>query len=660
MPRDLPLSNGRLLINFDLDYRIRDIYFPWIGQENHTLGNEFRFGVWVDGSFSWMGAEWEKELRYRDDSLTTDVLLTNVALGLSIRCQDVVDFQEDVFVRRLEVTDLSGSARDVRLFFCHDFHLYGHDVGDTAFFDPRSRAIIHYKRSRYFLVNCRAHEEAAGDYFSCGARNAPAVQPSWKDAEDGELSGSPIAWGYAESTVGVRLALDAGGTKTAYYWLAAGTRYEEVTRLNDLVNEQTPCALIERTSNYWGAWSRKEAREFGDLPPRITDLFHRSLLVLRSQIDNRGAITAANDSDLVRFGGDTYSYVWGRDGAFVAAALERAGYSELARRFFDFCSRALTDAGYLFQHYNPDGTLASNWHPWVLDGVEVLPIQEDSTALVLWALWIHYDSSKDLESIRPLYENFVLKAADFLVSYRDPETHLPTPSFDLWEERYGVHAYTVAAVISGLRGAANFARLFSDLSRAETYEGAAAAMAAGIAKHLYHPGLQRYARSGRREGDGYVLDEVVDVSLLALVTLAGFDPADDRVLKTVAAVREQLTCATATGGLARYSDDQYQRDSDVPADVPGNPWFISTLWLAEYEIMRASNIEELHAALPYLDWCVANALASGVLAEQVHPITGAPLSVSPLTWSHSAFVWVVLAYVAKFQALGRGAGSLVH
>ena len=61
MPRDIPVSNGNLLVNFDLDYRIRDIYFPWIGQENHTRGQEFRLGVWADGQFSWMGPEWEKE-----------------------------------------------------------------------------------------------------------------------------------------------------------------------------------------------------------------------------------------------------------------------------------------------------------------------------------------------------------------------------------------------------------------------------------------------------------------------------------------------------------------------------------------------------------------------------------------------------------------------
>jgi GH15 family glucan-1,4-alpha-glucosidase len=652
MPRDIPVSNGNLLVNFDLEYRIRDIYFPWIGQENHTRGHEFRFGVWADGCFSWIGPEWKKDLRYCNDSLVTEVILKNEALGLELRCQDAVDFQLNVYVKKIEVENLSGNTRDVRLFFNHDFHLYGHEIGDTAFYDPRTEAIIHYKLHRYFLANCCAAESKAADYFSCGVKNGPGKQSSREDAEDGALIGSPIAWGFAESTVGARLSIAAGGKDTAFYWLAAGKRYEEVADLNRRVVKQTPAALIERTSNYWQAWVRKEVRVFGDLPPAVVDIFNRSLLVLRSQIDNRGAIIAANDSDMVRFGGDTYSYMWGRDGAFVAAALEKAGYSELCRQFFDFCSQALSDGGYLYQHYCPDGALASNWHAWVKDGREVLPIQEDSTALLLWALWIHYECSKDIEFIRPLYEEFILKSADFLVAYRDAETHLPTPSYDLWEERYGVHTYTVATVISGLRGAANFARVFQDLSRAETYDSVADQMVDGIVKHLYHSGLQRYARSGYRTTNGYDLDEVVDVSLLALVTCGVLPPADARVVETVEAIRRQLLSNTPIGGVARYEHDEYQRGDDVPQDVPGNPWFISTLWLGEYEIMRAENLEQLHEAIPFFEWCAKNALPSGVLAEQVHPIKGHPLSVSPLTWSHSAFVRAVLLYVEKFHVLG--------
>jgi GH15 family glucan-1,4-alpha-glucosidase len=653
MPRDIPVSNGNLLVSFDLEYRIRDIYFPWVGQENHTHGHEFRLGVWADGAFAWMGPEWKKDLRYRDDSLVTDVALEHEALGLALRCSDAVDVQLDAYVRQIEVTDLTGRARDVRLFFNHDFHLYGHAIGDTAYFDPRTESIIHYKVNRYFLANCCADDKRVADYFSCGVKDAPGERPSWRDAEDGKLVGSPIAWGLAESTVGVRLSLPAGGKRTAFHWLAAGKCYEDVAELSASIVEHTPLALIERTSEYWRAWVQKEVREFGDLPASVTEVFNRSLLVLRSQIDSRGAIIAANDSDIVRFGGDTYSYVWGRDGAFVAAALEKAGYPELCRRFFDFCSRVLTPEGYLFQHYNPDGSLASNWHAWVLDGEEVLPIQEDSTALLLWALWIYYESSKDIEFIRPLYAKFILRCADFLVEYRDPETLLPRPSYDLWEERHGVHAYTVSAVIAGLRGAANFARVFRETSRAEQYESVANDMKDGIVEHLYHEGCRRYARSGYRTTDGYELDEVVDISLLGLVTFGVLPARDERVVATVDAIRGELLLDSKVGGVARYRGDQYQRESDVPDDAPGNPWFISTLWLGEYEIMRAETIAELREAVPYLEWCAKNALPSGVLAEQVHPISGHPLSVSPLTWSHSAFAWAVQSYVEKFRVLSR-------
>ena len=55
MPRDLPIGNGSLLVNFDQTYQIRDLYWPHVGQENHTLGHTFRVGVWAEGQFRWLG-----------------------------------------------------------------------------------------------------------------------------------------------------------------------------------------------------------------------------------------------------------------------------------------------------------------------------------------------------------------------------------------------------------------------------------------------------------------------------------------------------------------------------------------------------------------------------------------------------------------------------
>ncbi|MBC7999360.1 MAG: glycoside hydrolase family 15 protein, partial [Leptolyngbya sp.] len=79
----------------------------------------------------------------------------------------------------------------------------------------------------------------------------------------------------------------------------------------------------------------------------------------------------------------------------------------------------------------------------------------------------------------------------------------------------------------------------------------------------------------------------------------------------------------------------------------GNPWFICTMWLAEYEIARTHSPEGLKEAAVILEWVADHALPSGVLAEQVHPYSGEPLSVSPLTWSHATFVTCVLEYLEK-------------
>ncbi len=110
---------------------------------------------------------------------------------------------------------------------------------------------------------------------------------------------------------------------------------------------------------------------------------------------------------------------------------------------------------------------------------------------------------------------------------------------------------------------------------------------------------------------------------------------------------------TPVGGIARYENDNYFQISQDVATVPGNPWFISTLWLAEWYIASAATLDDLERPLGLLRWCAGKALPSGVLAEQVHPYTGEPLSVSPLTWSHAAFVSAVQHY-ARVSARIKG------
>ena len=143
MPRDIPVGNGNLLITFDRWYRIRDLYFPHVGRFNHTDGNVQRFGVWADGRFAWIeDPQWERTLRYRPDTLVTEVLLRHAGLGVEVVSCDAVDLHEPAYFRHCTVRDLLGRDRDVRLFTHWDLSIRGSAVGDTANYDPATASIV--------------------------------------------------------------------------------------------------------------------------------------------------------------------------------------------------------------------------------------------------------------------------------------------------------------------------------------------------------------------------------------------------------------------------------------------------------------------------------------------------------------------------------------
>ncbi len=662
MPRDIPVGNGSLLVNFDQNYQLRDLYWPHVGQENHTQGHPFRFGVWVDDSFSWISdPAWQRSLRYEAHTLVTHVELRHPGLGLYLVCQDIVDFHENLYLRRLVVHNEAQGAREVRLFFSHDFHISGNDVGDTAYYEPERQAVLHYKGKRWFLANAgRSQDEEwvyGIDQWAVGAKEVGQQEGTWRDAEDGLLSGNPVAQGSVDSTIGLHLSLPGHGEQECWYWLAAAETFDEVTRINRVVRQKSPVELLHRTRHYWSLWAAKEPAIFADLPDSVSQLYYRSLLTLRTQIDHEGAIVAATDFDVVNYNRDTYAYMWPRDGALVTAALISSGYSELSRSFFNFCHRVLTREGYLLHKYNPDGSLASSWHSWYEGGRKVLPVQQDETALVLWALWRHFQRFRDIEFIKPLYRGLITRAADWLVAYRDEQSGLPFASWDLWEERYGVSAWTAGAVWAGLQAAANFADSFGEGERAKTYRQAAVGVRAGAEAHLWQADLGRFARMIHREGDDakWQVDSILDASMIGLWYFGLFPVDDPRITQTMQAVQERLWVKTDVGGVARYEYDTYHQVSQDTAHVPGNPWFICTLWLAQWQIAIAQSLDDLEPARGILDWVVAHTLPSGVMAEQVHPYSNEPLSVSPLTWSHATLVTVVREYVERWAELRNGA-----
>ncbi len=654
MSRPLVLGNGRILVALDGELSIRDFTFPFVGLLNHLSGHRIRIGVWCDGRFAWMSdSGWTRDLRYEADTLVTSARCEHRDMALSVTLSDCVLHRDDILLRRFVIRNHAAHDRDVRIFLSHDFHIAETDIGDTAFYNPYVDAVIHYKRDNYFLISGSGSNEGIYQYTT-GIKGFKGAEGTWRDAEDGVLSMNPVEQGSVDSTLSFRAAVPANGDGTVRSWICAGRTMAEVTILHNHLLRAGFDTLLEQTSNYWIAWTRSqsEASRLEALPIEAADLFRRSLLTIRTQIDNRGAIVAANDSDIMETARAHYSYMWPRDGALVAHALDRLRYQDITRRFFQFCSDALPpDRPALMHKYSADGSWGATWHPWKVGNQNEIPFQQDSTALVIWSLWQHYSRYRDLEFAEPLYRDLVVPAADFMVTYRDPATGLPLPSYDLWEERRGVNAYTCGTVFGALCAAAEFATLFHD-PQAKAYAAAAEQVREGISAHLWDEGVSRFARRLIIDPDGSVeRDLTVDAAVYGLFAFGAFAATDERIERTMRQTLSRLWVQTDIGGLARYENDYYFRRSEDTSHVPGNPWIICTLWAAQYYIARAKEPRDLEAPLGLLMWATRRCTPSGVLPEQVHPYTGEHLSVAPLTWSHAEFVSTTLLYLDKLDEL---------
>jgi len=407
---------------------------------------------------------------------------------------------------------------------------------------------------------------------------------------------------------------------------------------------------VQETEKHWKKWVNKTPFEFRNLTEDIIDLFKNSLLIIKAHTDNNGAIIASSDSTALYIARDTYSFMWPRDGALITRAFDRGGYVTTSQQFYKFCAKILTKDGYFFHKYLPDGSFGSTWHSHLHEDHIQLPIQEDETAIILHGLWKHYSIYKDEKFIKELFEPFIKKASNFLLDYIDNSTNLPKESYDLWEEKLGIHTYTVASVFAGLNAAANFEELFGQKEQAKKFNKAAQNVKKAILVYLYDEDEQRFIKRVFHEKGELKKDKTNDASnFYGIVEFGVLEPHDPKVVSTVESFKKELTCKGSIGGYARYQNDQYYQ---VDPNLPGNPWFITTLWLADYYVKISKTQKDLEKAIELLSWVCRYALPTGILSEQLDPHTGKYLSATPLTWSHAAYVSSIIGYLEKLDDLG--------
>lgn len=656
MARALVLGNGNFSVCLDQYGFVRDMYFPYVGLENHVLGKKHRIGVQVNGSFSWVDdGSWEISLGYQPETMVGYLVCKNPKLNLSLVMEDAVYNEADVFVRRVDIYNHGDVTANIRLFFGQEFLISENKKRNTGFYDPTHNAVVHYKGRRIFIVNGMTESGNGIDQYTVGAFQFEGKEGSFRDAEDGELSKNAVEHGSVDSVVRFCMSCEAKQKTTMHYWICAAKLLDEAYQLNQQVIEKTPDGILHSTKSFWNAWLNKKNYHLGALTPEQQKLFDTSLFILRAHTDDRGSIIASTDSEMMEYGKDDYSYMWPRDAAFIVTTLDSAGFTEVTKPFFQFCQRVLHPDGYLHHRFRSDESLGSTWHSttsqkeWLKDRILQLPIQEDETASVIVALWKHYEITKDLEFVEGLFQPMIAKMAEFMVNFVDQNTGLPLASYDLWEEKIGVSTYTCAAVYGGLMAAAKFADLLGKRNHMRRYKDTAKKIKAAAITHLFDPDINAFIRYAQIEDGQIIRDKIVDASSLFGLWYFGMFELDDTLLMaTVEQVDKRLRSTGPTGGFIRYEADAYFRSQDL-----SNPWFITTLWEVQRRLRQPDvSDQDLEYAKQTFQWVIDHLYPSGVLAEQLDPYSGTSLSATPLVWSHAVYIETVLLYVNVLERKG--------
>jgi GH15 family glucan-1,4-alpha-glucosidase len=633
------LGNGSLTVGLNEAGLVHDFYYPYVGLDNLTTARsmDHKIGIWVDDQFSWVDeSDWGVYVNFEKDALVSDIQLTNNRLQVALSFNDFVDNELNVFFRQITVKNLADHERTIRVFMHQVFQISRAGRGDTALFVPDEHYILDYKGRCSLLIYGQTAKGEAFDQFSIGNYGIEGKEGTYKDAEDGELSNNAVEHGGVDTVIRCSVELAGNDETKLDYWIVAADSQYNAQKIHDKVKVDTLKTRMQQTRSSWYEWLDTARDELQAMTEAERTIVNKSLMVIKAHTDKRGGIIASCDSSIYNYGRDYYSYVWPRDGAYAMWPLIRLGYTEEPKKFFEFCRDILTTEGYLMHKYQPDRAIGSTWHPLLHGNHTELAIQEDETAIVIYMLGEYLAASKDHEFVDSLYVTLIQPASNFMAEFRDDKTKLPHASYDLWEEKFSTSTYTTAVTYQALLVAADFADMFEFPDDAVKWRAAAVEIAENV-KTLFNPDRKAFRKGFLLQEDGSLkFDDTLDVSsMYGVLMFALHDFGFDETKQTLQAIEATLLNSSPSGGSPRYEYDNY-----FAVDPPylGNPWFVTTLWLAQYYVRTNSPAK----AQALVDWTMSKALTSGVLSEQVNPSDGSPLSVTPLVWSHAELINTLL------------------
>jgi glucoamylase len=605
VPEQAVLGNNRMLVTIGKHGELRYLFWPTIDYPQHVRGSlpGIFYSFKGENRFDWLtDTAWTKKQEYLPDANIVRTVFRHQNPDLNITLTDVVLPDSDALIRQFVIQNVSDNEIFLRLFYYIDLALSESPIDDAASYLVDEDSIIHYKRNFYFAYTGTLLSSG----HQCGVHGE--ASDSFRDVYNSKLSGGSLTLYDGSRDVNSCLSWDLPNLKTnesrtlAVIIAMAATEKEVLRTLGKCKNEVLE-KQISGTEEFWKNWIANF--KMNKVEAQLASMIKRSLLTLKLlTVKSHGGIIAAPCMD------PEYRFCWPRDATYVAYTFDRCGYHEEAKHFYKWCTKAQEPEGGLYQRYYIGVRLKGPcWSS-----------QIDEIATVLWGMGKHFELTGDRRFVRSVW-NSVRKAADFLVGQVSEADGL-VETVGLWEEKFGGHTYSNAAVYAGLKSSVALAKVMGKDDLGSEWDQNAVNLRESLLKLSWDAQLNRFIKTAVPR------DENLDISLLSLSYPFDVLPADDeRIKKTAVAIESAFKFKS--GGLGRYPFDDY---------YGGNPWILTTLWLALYY----EKAGELDKAEQFIRWALDHSTELGLLSEQVDKESGAPISAIPLAWSHSFFILSVL------------------
>jgi alpha,alpha-trehalase len=395
------------------------------------------------------------------------------------------------------------------------------------------------------------------------------------------------------------------------------------------------------TAHHWQHWL--DHGTFPDHPWRTH--LQRSALTLKGlSYAPTGALVAAATTSLPESpGGERnwdYRYAWIRDSTFALWGLYTLGFDWEANDFFYFIADiadAEADELQIMYAIDGEGEIPEDTldHLSGYEGARPVRIgngayrqdQHDVWGALLDSMYLHTKSRNHLDDrVWPIVKHQV---ETMLKKWREPDR-------GIWEIRGEPKHFTSSKMmcwVAADRGA-RLAEIRGELEHAARWQSAADEIQADILEH------------GVDERGVFVQHydtDALDASLL-LIVLNRFLPAgDERVVKTVLAIADELT---EEGMVLRYRVDE---TDDGLAGEEGT-FAICSFWL----VSALVEIGEIRRARDLCDKLLSYASPLGLYAEEIDARSGRHLGNFPQAFTHLALINAVMHVIRADQGLEIG------